>query len=43
MVLGTFAQEVLSSKRVMPSVLTEAGFTWKLADLDAAIGEATSG
>ena len=43
MVLGTFAQEVLSSKRVMPSVLTEAGFTWKWADLDAAIGEATSG
>ena len=43
MVLGTFAQEVLSSKRVMPSVLTEAGFSWKWADLDAAIGEATSG
>ena len=41
-VLGTFAQEVLSSKRVIPRVLTEAGFEWKWADLDAAIDEATS-
>jgi len=43
MVLGTFAQEVLSSKRVLPKVLTDAGFVWKWADLDAALTEATSG
>lgn len=42
MVLGTFAQEVLSSKRVIPRVLTDAGFEWKWADLDAALDEATS-
>ena len=36
-ILGTFAQEVLSSKRVVPSKLKEAGFTWELDDLQDAL------
>ena len=36
-VLGTFAEEVLSSKRVLPKRLTEAGFEWQLSELEDAI------
>ena len=32
-ILGTFAQEVLSSKRVIPAKLKAAGFRWELDDL----------
>lgn len=36
-VLGTFAEEVLSSKRVVPAKLSEAGFTWQYGELAEAI------
>ena len=36
-VLGTFAEEVLSSKRVMPAKLSEAGFQWQYGELAEAI------
>ena len=42
MVLGTFAQEVLSSKKVVPKALQETGFTWSLPDLSDALREAIS-
>lgn len=42
LILGTFASEILSSKRVMPRVLSESGFHWRRASLhesiEAAIG-----
>jgi uncharacterized protein (TIGR01777 family) len=40
-VLGTFAQEVLSSKRVIPRALSDAGFTWEWSDLGSALADAT--
>jgi len=33
LLLGRFADEVLSSKRVMPTVLTETGFEWSMPTL----------
>lgn len=36
-VLGTFAEEVLSSKRVVPAKLSEAGFQWQYGELAEAI------
>ena len=36
-VLGGFSTEVLGSSRVLPGVLTEAGFTWAHPDIDAAV------
>jgi uncharacterized protein (TIGR01777 family) len=37
MILGTFAQEVLSSKRVIPSVLTDTGYQFVGIDLEAVL------
>ena len=37
--LGTFAEEVLSSKRVMPAALQAAGFEWDVSDLQAALSD----
>jgi uncharacterized protein (TIGR01777 family) len=35
--LGGFASEVLGSKKVMPAVLTEAGFTWDYPHISSAL------
>lgn len=35
-VLGELAHEVLASQRVLPGVLTDAGFTWTAPDVDTA-------
>ena len=37
MILGTFAQEVLSSKRVLPSALEKAGYEFSEPDLEAVL------
>lgn len=37
LVLGEFANEALASQRVLPTVLTKAGFTFQHADLDSAL------
>ncbi len=39
LILGTFATEVLGSKRVIPVVLSSTGFTWSHSDLEEAIRE----
>ena len=36
-VLGEFSSEILTSLRVVPRVLTEAGFTWEHPDLTSAV------
>ena len=36
-VLGEFSSEVLTSLRVLPGALTEAGFTWEHPDLASAL------
>jgi uncharacterized protein (TIGR01777 family) len=41
-VLGGFSTELLSSKRVIPAGLQEAGFEFRYADLEAALREALS-
>jgi uncharacterized protein (TIGR01777 family) len=38
LVLGEFADDVLASTRVVPQRLTDAGFTFRHADLDSAVG-----
>jgi uncharacterized protein len=35
--LGQMAGEILGSQRALPTVLSEAGFTWEHPDLDAAM------
>jgi hypothetical protein len=35
LILGRFADEVLSSKRVMPNVLVQTGYQWQFSSLDA--------
>jgi uncharacterized protein (TIGR01777 family) len=40
-ILGEFSSEVLSSARVLPSVLTRAGFTWLQPDLRSAVATLT--
>ena len=42
LVLGGFSTELLSSKRVLPAGLQEAGFEFRYADLEAALREALS-
>jgi uncharacterized protein (TIGR01777 family) len=37
LILGTFAEEVLASKRVVPTALSEAGFTWAVPNLEDAL------
>ena len=37
LILGTFAQEVLSSKRVLPSALEGAGYQFTATDLEAVL------
>ncbi len=39
-ILGTFASEILSSKRVVPSRLTESGYRWTMPDLKQSIQSA---
>ena len=39
LVLGEFGQVLLGSQRAVPQKLTEAGFSFQYADLDAALGE----
>jgi hypothetical protein len=41
-VLGEFANDVLASQRVLPGVLTRAGFTFQHSDLDSALRAAFS-
>ncbi|MDM4720088.1 TIGR01777 family oxidoreductase [Micromonospora sp. WMMA1363] len=41
--LGGFAQEALTSARVLPGVLTQAGFTWRHPDLASALHAALNG
>jgi len=38
-VLGGFSSEVLGSKRVVPQVLQEAGFTWDYPHITEALAE----
>jgi uncharacterized protein len=40
-VLGEFSSEVLSSIRVRPRVLTDAGFRWEHPDLPSAVATLT--
>ena len=40
LVLGEFASEVLTSKRVLPSVAVAAGYTFVFTDVDAALRDA---
>jgi uncharacterized protein (TIGR01777 family) len=35
--LGGFSSEILGSKKVMPSVLTDAGFTWDYPHITSAL------
>jgi uncharacterized protein (TIGR01777 family) len=42
LLLGGFSTELLSSKRVLPAGLQEAGFEFRYADLEAALREALS-
>lgn len=41
--LGEFSQDVLGSQRVMPTVLTAAGFTWSDPTITTAIEQAVAG
>lgn len=41
-ILGTFASEILSSKRVIPERLQASGFQWAMADLEESIRTAVA-
>ena len=42
LLLGTFAEEILSSKRVLPSALTASGFEWSSPGLDETLRASVS-